>query len=146
MRDLLALHNAARAEALESRLRLDDRCVIAARLHAMYMAKEGRLTHRGEGGSTPGDRLRDAGYRWVLVGENIAFGYSSPADVFSGWMGSPGHKRNILDGEYQDVGFGYADRGTTRYWCAVFARSSQRTVHSDLVIDRCPEGLKPKLH
>lgn len=38
------------------------------------------------------------------VGENLATGYRTPSAVVSGWMGSPGHRANLLGGSYEDVG------------------------------------------
>lgn len=122
--ELLLLHNQERGAVGKGKLHLDDRCLVAARKHARWMAENNRHSHRGEDGSTVGDRLSDAGYRWTLVGENIAWGYPSPSAVTSGWLGSAGHRANILNNGYESVGFGYADGGRGRYWCAVFGRES----------------------
>ncbi len=57
------------------------------------------------------------------VGENIAAGYGSPAATVAAWMASPGHRDNILNPEYTQVGGGYAYCGTStygHYWTAQF--------------------------
>lgn len=68
--------------------------------------------------SGPGSRVTAAGYPWVALGENIAAGYSTPASVMAGWMGSPGHRANILSGSYSEIGVGYvldgSDTGNVR--------------------------------
>jgi hypothetical protein len=42
------------------------------------------------------------------AGENLAYGFSSSSAILTGWMASPEHRANILDTNYQDVGFGVA--------------------------------------
>lgn len=55
----------------------------------------------------PGDRMTTAGYDWNYAGENIAAGYSTPADVMTDWMDSSGHRANILSTNYREIGVGY---------------------------------------
>lgn len=49
------------------------------------------------------------------VGENIAAGYASPGDVVAAWMGSEGHRANILSPYYTQVGAGYAYSANSTY-------------------------------
>lgn len=120
--ELLRLHNAARAESKLPPLTIDDACQRAAQKHAAWMAARQRMSHIGDGDSSFWERLKDEGYCGRSGGENIAVGYSSPQDVFSGWMNSPGHRRNILGSHWKHVGFGSAESSNgRRYWCAVFA-------------------------
>lgn len=46
-------------------------------------------------------------YEWSAAGENIAAGYRSPEEVMAGWMGSDGHRRNILNPDFREIGVGY---------------------------------------
>jgi len=80
------------------------------------------FSHTGSDGSSPFDRMSRQGYSFSAAAENIAAGYGSPADVVAGWMGSEGHRANIL-GTYVHIGVGYtyepnSDWGT--YWTATF--------------------------
>ena len=64
--------------------------------------------HRTDG-STFEDRINRAGYTgWTSIGENIAAGQPSPQAVVDAWMNSPGHRANILDAGFQDIGIGIA--------------------------------------
>lgn len=119
---LLALHNESRNANGLSSLALDGRLCRAAQNHAAWMARNERLSHTGEGGSSPGSRAKAAGYKWIRVGENIAKGYSNERAVFNGWWNSPDHRSNIL-GPYKHVGFGRA-MGDAKYWVALFASPS----------------------
>ena len=60
-----------------------------------------------------------AGYQWSGAGENIAAGYASPEDVMDGWMNSQGHRANILNCAFRDIGVGYVylanDTGQVNY-------------------------------
>jgi len=65
-------------------------------------------------GSTPATRSSDAGYPGRFIGENIAWGSgssSTPRMIVSSWMNSPGHRANILDGDFKDWGVGIAIGG-----------------------------------
>jgi uncharacterized protein YkwD len=67
------------------------------------------LSHTGPDGSTFEDRINAAGYgEWTAIGENIAAGQHSPQEVVDDWMNSPGHRANILDPNFRDVGIGIA--------------------------------------
>lgn len=60
---------------------------------------------------------------WRATGENMAAGYQTPAEVVEGWMNSPGHRANILDEDFNQIGIGYAYRyGTnySHYWIQIF--------------------------
>lgn len=92
----------------------------AARRHSKDMSRKRYFSHTSRDGRTPGDRITAVGYKWNTWGENIAFGYSTPQAVMNGWMNSPGHRSNILDNMFCDIGVGYAPNG--RYWTQDFAR------------------------
>jgi len=63
-------------------------------------------------GTTVGTRMQTAGYQWNAAGENIAIGYSSPSAVMAAWMGSTGHRNNILSTNFEEIGVGYYFQGT----------------------------------
>jgi uncharacterized protein YkwD len=92
--------------------------------HAADMAEHDYFEHVDLAGQSPADRVRAVGYREKLVGENIAYGPESVADVVKGWLGSPGHCANIMDPRFEQMGFAYATgRGSRHglYWVQVFA-------------------------
>ena len=139
--ELLDLHNFARTQNSVPKLHLHDQLLRAAQKHAEWMAQNEKLSHTGENGSSVGERVLGAGYKWRAVGENIALGFRTPQQVVAGWLNSPGHRRNILSAVYQDVGFGYARSESGRsYWSAVMSRHSERI---NVVINResTPPGL-----
>jgi uncharacterized protein YkwD len=81
----------------------------AASAHALDMVTNNYLSHTGLDGSTPGDRALAAGYNYEYISENIARGFETEQGVMDGWMGSEGHRDNILDPRAQDFGLGRVD-------------------------------------
>jgi uncharacterized protein YkwD len=115
VRATLCVLNAQRARLGVRPLRLDGRLSQAARRHARDMARRNYFSHDSLGGASFVDRIRRAGYlrrarRWT-VGENLAWGIgrrSSPRSILAGWMNSPGHRANILNGSFHEIGIGVA--------------------------------------
>lgn len=82
----------------------------AARLQAENMARLNRIAHELPETDTPtlSDRARAAGYRFISLAENLGFNYRSPSQVMEGWLGSEGHRRNILTAEFTEIGVAIA--------------------------------------
>lgn len=89
----------------------------AARAHSMDMNVRGFFSHTNPDGHGPGQRLDLAGYQGFTWGENIAWGYPSPAAVVAGWMGSDGHCANIMRPQFNAIGVGYYEGN---YWTQAF--------------------------
>jgi uncharacterized protein YkwD len=87
--------------------------------HAADMAAHDYFEHEDREGHTPADRVRAAGYREKLVGENMAYGPQTADEVVKGWMESPGHCQNIMDTRFAEMGVAFAlGKGGKRglYW------------------------------
>lgn len=95
----------------------------AALGHSRDMAEKRYFSHSGKDGGTVADRASSAGYRWGRIGENIAAGQSSPEEVVAGWLASPGHCANIMNGGFTQMGAAYAvdrrRRDARAYWTQV---------------------------
>ncbi|MGW7268582.1 CAP domain-containing protein [Streptomyces sp. NPDC054842] len=93
----------------------------AARRHSADMARHGRLSHTGSGGSTTASRLGAAGYRLGHAGENITAGPTTPRAAVEAWMDSPPHRSIILDCGYDDAGAGVRAGRHGSWWTLVLA-------------------------
>lgn len=105
-------------------IRLDSSLNQAAQRHAQDMLARNYFAHEGRDGSTPATRVTATGYRYRIVGENIAFGPQSAAEAVQGWLASPGHCENIMDPRFSDTGIAFAAStvGAPRiYWVQDFA-------------------------
>jgi uncharacterized protein YkwD len=96
-------------------LELNKRLSRAARRHARDMVRRDYFGHNTLGGGTFVDRIRRSGYlrgaRSWTVGENIAWGthrHSAPRVITRMWMASAGHRANILNASFREVGIGVA--------------------------------------
>ena len=88
------------------------------------MVSHDYFAHEGHDGSTPAQRVAATGYRYRLVGENLASGPQSAAQAVAGWLASPGHCENIMDARFSESGVAYAanSSGAPRvYWVQEFA-------------------------
>jgi uncharacterized protein YkwD len=90
--------------------------------------------HNSPIGVTVGELAKNANYEYVLIGENLALGnFQNAKSVVDAWMGSPGHRANILTSSYIDIGVGlkqgiYEGRNV---WMLV--------QHFGIPMDACPE-------
>lgn len=115
--EVIARVNAYRAAYRLPPMVADGRLTTAAQQHAAFMARVGRMAHEGIGDGTPWSRMRAAGYAFASAAENVAMGQPTVDSVMSAWLGSPGHRANIV-GSYQNIGVGMAtDAAGQRYWC-----------------------------
>jgi uncharacterized protein YkwD len=98
----------------------------AARLHCRDMADNHFAGHTGSDGSSPGERMAEAGYDWTTWGEIIAYGsVASASQVVDLWMNSPGHCAIMLSSSYEDFGVGYVSDPASdwgHYWTVDFAK------------------------
>jgi uncharacterized protein YkwD len=114
---VLSLTNAQRATAGCKALTANAKLTKAAQDHSVDMARNNYFDHNSQNGKTPFDRMTADGYNFQAAAENIAEGQSTPAAVMSAWMNSAGHKANILNCTYTDIGIGYAvSSAGTAYW------------------------------
>lgn len=133
MQRLLALVNAARAQARRcgskampaaAPVRLNPRLNGAADAHAADMARRDYFAHVDPENHTPADRVRRTGYDARVVGENLAVGARTEAEVVDGWLHSPGHCENLMDARFTEMGLGFAGAEAPRageYWVQVLA-------------------------
>ncbi len=107
----LCLINAERARQQLAPLTQNLMLQRAAELHSLDMAARNFFEHQNPDGEQPDRRIIHQGYPPILVGENLAWGEtvkSSPAMIVSMWMKSPGHRANILEPGYREIGIGMA--------------------------------------
>ncbi|MER5719098.1 CAP domain-containing protein [Streptomyces sp. NPDC002132] len=103
---VLALVNKERASAGCSPVTANDQLTRAADDYSDVMASSGVMSHTGPDGSTMTSRVEAAGYQWSTLGENIARGQADAASVMESWMNSPGHRANILNCSFKELGVG----------------------------------------
>lgn len=103
--DMLDLVNAERAKVGAPKLVMDDRIVSVARAHSRDMFIRRYFAHVTPDGKDPAERLTDAGAKYSLMGENLAYAPDLKT-AHQGLMESPEHKKNILDPAFHRIGIG----------------------------------------
>lgn len=126
--EVVSLTTDARVRSGLRALATNARLMEAARLHAEQMAmfEQGAHTIAGARYPTMESRLAAAGYVYSTAAENVAWNQRSAQDVVSSWMNSSGHRANILDADFTEMGAAMArsSRGAP-YWIQVFGRPRQ---------------------
>lgn len=106
---VLNLVNQARTQAGLGPLTMNGALVAAAQRHSSDMAANNFLGHTGSDGSSASQRVSEAGYNWATVGENAAQTWSVDGNQVAGlWLGSDGHRANILNPAFIEMGLAYA--------------------------------------
>jgi len=111
----LCLLNRERTSRGLKKLRANKSLQRAASRYASRMSRQDFFAHVAPDGSSMVDRIRSTAYlrsvkRWS-VGENLAWGAgrrATPQQTVAAWMASPGHKRNVLDRRFAEIGVGIA--------------------------------------
>ena len=95
-----------------SPLSINAELTAAARAKVDDMFLQQYFAHESPSGKGPAELAKEAGYQYLLVGENLALGnYKDDSALVQAWMDSPGHRENILKPEYKEIGVA-VKRGT----------------------------------
>ena len=136
---LVTLTNAERKRASLALFIPDPALMRMAREHSRSMARLQQLSHTIEGRSFS-VRLIDCGYQSMAAGENVAEGQLDATAAVQDWMNSPGHRANIMNGQYSHIGVAVSvSKSGRRFYTQVFARPLPLANSS--VVDRgfkCP--------
>jgi uncharacterized protein YkwD len=121
---IFSLTNEERTEAGRTSLTMNNLLRKAAQNYAQLMSDKDELGH-AVNGQTVRMRLAQVGYKWSTYGENVAYNSRPDAQrVMNQWIGSPGHRANILNGKFKEIGIGVAGPSSRNryYYCQIFGR------------------------
>ena len=107
-------------------LSLDQTLNSAASAKAEDMVAKNYFAHVAPDGTKPWDWFKDSGYNYAYAGENLAEGFSDPADLENSWMASPSHRANILSPFYSDVGLAVVAEGNSNIVVQFFGSKENR--------------------
>jgi uncharacterized protein YkwD len=122
-RDLI---NQYRADNGLKPLRFNAKLTEAAKEHCRDLAKWDRISHYGSDGSNPWDRVKRTGYKARLAAENVGTGQINFDEVLKGWKDSPGHNKNLLLADGQEMGLALVQDPKTEFksfWTMVVGTS-----------------------
>lgn len=87
-----------------------------ARIKAMDMRDHHYFSHTSPTYKDPFTMIRSFGITFQAAAENIAAGQKTPQEVVQSWMSSTGHRANMLNSKYTQIGVGYAKGGSYGYY------------------------------
>ena len=118
---VLDLVNAERTKRGISALTLDSNLSSVATKKSQDMVNKNYFDHTSPTYGSPFDMMKQFGISYRTAGENIAKGQKTPQEVVTAWMNSEGHRKNILNPNFTNLGVGIAkdSKGTT-YWTQMF--------------------------
>lgn len=94
-----------------------------ATIKSQDMIDKNYFDHNSPTYGSPSNMIKQFGINYSAVGENIAYGQRTPEDVMNSWMNSEGHKRNILNPNFEEIGVGIAKNSNgTIYWTQMFIK------------------------
>lgn len=122
--EVVRLVNDERAKAGRSSLTENNELSRIARLKSEDFVKNNYFSHNSPTYGSPFDMMKQYGINFTSAGENIASGQRNAEEVMKYWMASSGHRENILDPNYNQIGVGVAKDSQGRlYWTQMFIRN-----------------------
>ncbi len=119
---VLNLVNSARAKENLAPLKLNLALSNVAQAKSEDMQKNNYFEHTSPTYGSPFDMIKKFGISYSSAGENIAKGQKTAEAVVNAWLNSEGHRANILNKNFTDMGLGYVNTGGTTYWTQMFIR------------------------
>lgn len=116
--EVIRLVNEIRVQNGLSTLKTNWELSRVARYKSQDMVDKHYFSHTSPTYGTPFEMIRAFGLTYRAAGENIAYGQSTPQAVVTAWMNSSGHRANILNSAYTQIGVGYVANG--HYWTQMF--------------------------
>jgi len=103
--EVIRLTNLQRAKAGLPSLKENSKLNVSAKAKAEDMISRQYFEHESPTGERVSDLVGISGYKYIILGENLAMGnFADDQDLVQAWMDSPGHRENILNPNYQEIG------------------------------------------
>ncbi|AGK97000.1 CAP domain-containing protein [Clostridium pasteurianum] len=119
--EVIRLVNVERSKNGLAPLKANAELSKVATTKAQDMIDKNYFSHTSPTYGSPFDMMKKFGINYTAAGENIAYGQKTPSDVMNSWMNSPGHRANILNSNFAEIGVGVAkDKNGTPYWVQMF--------------------------
>lgn len=122
-KQILDLVNAERSKQGLQPLKLNQTLTNVATIKSKDMRDNNYFSHQSPTYGSPFDMMKRFGIKYSYAGENIAAGQKTASAVMNSWMNSSGHRANILNKNYTELGVGYVTGGSYgTYWTQQFIR------------------------
>lgn len=119
-KEVLDLVNKERTSRGLQSLKFNSELSNVATLKSQDMIDKNYFDHTSPTYGSPFDMMKKFGISYTSAGENIAMGQETPQEVMNAWMNSDGHRKNILNPDFTELGVGIAAKGSSLYWTQMF--------------------------
>ena len=120
-KEVTRLVNVERSKRGLSELSFNTQLSNVATIKSQDMINKNYFDHTSPTYGSPFDMMKQFNISYRTAGENIAMGQRTPAEVVNSWMNSSGHRANILNANFTDIGIGVAKSSNgTLYWTQMF--------------------------
>ncbi|WP_250675189.1 CAP domain-containing protein [Paraclostridium ghonii] len=119
-KEVLDLVNNERTSRGLQPLKFNSELSKVATLKSQDMIDNNYFDHTSPTYGSPFDMMKKFGISYTSAGENIAMGQKTPQEVMNAWMNSEGHRKNILNPNFTELGVGIASNGSSLYWTQMF--------------------------
>ncbi|HEY4602433.1 MAG TPA: CAP domain-containing protein [Cerasibacillus sp.] len=109
--EVVELTNQERTKRGLKPFKINNELSQVAREKSRDMAVNGYFSHNSPTYGSPFDMMKKWGITYRTAGENIAKGQRTPQQVVQAWMNSDGHRKNILNPNFTEIGVGYIEKG-----------------------------------
>ena len=115
--DLFKLVNIERQKLDLAPVRFSPPLSFHARKHSQNMALRGDISHLSTSGETYSERLVEGGFYFIKIGENVAYSETFISEfIHQGFMDSPGHRANVVDPDFDELGIGVVFKKDKGYY------------------------------
>lgn len=120
-KEVVRLVNVERSKRGLNELSFNTQLSNVATLKSQDMINKNYFNHTSPTYGSPFDMMKQFNISYKTAGENIAMGQKTPEEVVNAWMNSQGHRENILNSNFTDLGVGVAKSSNgTLYWTQMF--------------------------
>ena len=116
--EVIKLTNEERTKKGLGKLTVNSRLATAAQKRAAETAQ--KLSHIRPNGQSCFTVLKEYNIKYTVAGENIAYNYYTAAEAMEGWMDSKGHRDNILNAKFKNIGVGLYEKDGVKYCVQLF--------------------------
>lgn len=132
--EIISLINEKRIKHNLSPLSINPNLQIAAQNKSDYLINNNYFAHNTPDGKQFSSWIKDSGYKYSLIGENLATNFSSSKNIFNAWMKSQSHRDNILDPNFTEIGLGLNQKNKQSMVVVIFGRSDKLPLSLELTI------------
>ncbi len=140
---IVSLANSARVDGGLSTLSTSNLLAKAAQNKADDMLARQYFSHNTPDGATPWSFIKAVGYSYTTAGENLAIDFTDADDVQTAWMNSPGHRANILNKNFTQIGIGIAKGTYDNHQTTIVVQMFGNPLNVPIAVKESPTQVQP---